>query len=292
MKTWRGGPPAIIMSKDEALKQFNRSGFPFQLRIEHEIATSSQHDWLVSSREHPWKKPESASSGFIDLILNHKTILGRLVIDCKRVKSDDSRQLQWLFLLPDKDLHGTKRASTFEVEGRVKNDEWRDVRIWDDVNVVPTSLESEFCILAGDNSNRQPLLESRCEELLESVEGLAQEEVAIQRSQKIEHVRLFVFPTIVTNAKIMVCRFKAQDVKLVDGTIDGNALEVKEVPFIRFRKSLATKLPDRIVRSLKEAHEARERTVFIVNGERIGEFLNDWNLSPRSESYATQRITL
>ncbi len=86
--------------------------------------------------------------------------------------------------------------------------------IWDDVNVVPSSLESEFCILTGDDSKKQPLLESRCEELLESVEGLTEEEVAKQRSQRIDHVRLFVFPAIVTDAKIMACQFKAKDVQL------------------------------------------------------------------------------
>lgn len=69
----------------------------------------------------------------------------------------------------------------------------------------------------------------------------------------------------------------------MDGTLDFNALEIREVPFIRFRKSLATKFPDRSVRSLKEApgSEGKE-TVFIINGERIGEFLSDWALSPRS----------
>ena len=82
------------------------------------------------------------------------------------------------------------------------------------VTVVPSSLESEFCILTGDDSKKQPLLESRCEELLESVEGLTEEEVAKQRSQRIDHVHLFVFPAIVTDAKIMACQFKAKDVQL------------------------------------------------------------------------------
>jgi hypothetical protein len=49
----------------------------------------------------------------------------------------------------------------------------------------------------------------------------------------------------------------------VDGTLDFNALEIREVPFIRFRKSLATKFPDRSVRSRKEAHQARERKPFL-----------------------------
>jgi hypothetical protein len=73
---------------DETLKQINRSGFPFQLRIEHEIRTTqSNHGWLVTSRDHPWRKPDSESSGFIDLVLNREDLpYDRLVIECKRVR--------------------------------------------------------------------------------------------------------------------------------------------------------------------------------------------------------------
>lgn len=35
-----------------ALKQVNRSGFPFQLKVEHEVRSSEQsHHWSVASRE-------------------------------------------------------------------------------------------------------------------------------------------------------------------------------------------------------------------------------------------------
>jgi len=40
---------------ETTLKQINKSGFPFQLRVEHEIRmTEQQHGWSVASREHPW----------------------------------------------------------------------------------------------------------------------------------------------------------------------------------------------------------------------------------------------
>src|SRR5262245_10403591 len=113
-----------MKDENETLKQINRSGFPFQLRIEQEIrASHSQHEWEVASREHPWNPPNNDSSGFIDLVLSHTTFPGdRLVIECKRVKAKDSRQLQWVFLLPDHDAKPTARAACFEVAGSSKRE--------------------------------------------------------------------------------------------------------------------------------------------------------------------------
>jgi hypothetical protein len=204
-----------------------------------------------------------------------------------------------LFLLPDHNLDKAEQASCLEVEGLVKGQgrsegsiEWTDYRVWDDVRVIPTSLKSEFCILSSDDSRKQPILESLCAELLESIEGLAQEEVSIQQSQKRGHLRLFIFPVIVTNAKLMVCQFKSSDVKITDGTLDLNSVTLTCVPFIRFRKSLATEFPKRIIaKSLKDAHRARERTVFVVNAEGLPDFLNGWKVDAYSGRFAIQDYT-
>jgi len=63
-----------MIDEEETLKQLNRSGFPFQLRIEQDIqSTKTEHHWEVATREHLW--PESnddSSSGFIDLVLRHE----------------------------------------------------------------------------------------------------------------------------------------------------------------------------------------------------------------------------
>ena len=281
-------------NQDETLKQINRSGVPFQLRIEHEIrATESQHGWRVASREHPWRNPDSDSSGFIDLVLCHTQMPGdRLVIECKRVKGEDRRQLQWLFLLPDQEVKQTQRASCFEVEGSFRQSEesakWEDIRPWDTVQVVPASPESEFCILSGDDSKRQPILEALCGEVLESVEGLAQEEVSIQKSQPKGWLRLFIFPVIVTNAKITVCQFKSSDVSIADGTLDLNNVKLDTVPFIRFRKSLATNFPEGKFLHLKDAHRARERTVFIINAEGLPDFLKGLRMEQPLQGFAIQ----
>lgn len=48
-----------------ALSQINRSGFPFQLRVEDDITTTAPiHGWRVASREHPWALEDGSASIF------------------------------------------------------------------------------------------------------------------------------------------------------------------------------------------------------------------------------------
>ncbi|HUM69436.1 MAG TPA: hypothetical protein PLK31_11380 [Chloroflexota bacterium] len=288
-----------MANQEDTLKQINKSGFPFQLRVEHEIRlTQEKHHWSVASREHPWTSADNLASGFIDIVLRHDTYpTFRLVIECKRVKADDARQLRWIFLLPDKESQPTGLTSCFEVEGsgrqnQIDEHEWNDIRVWDNVHLTPTSLQSEFCILTSDEQRKQPILESLATEVLESIEGLAEEEVNIERSlgQPI-HTRLFIFPAIVTNAEIAVCRLDPANIKIADGTLDAEHIEITTVPFIRFRKSLATSFPQGAFHFLEAANKARERPVFIVNAASLPEFLKNWKLEPLPNSqYAISRL--
>jgi hypothetical protein len=289
-----------MTKRDDTLNQVNKSGFPFQLRVEHEIrGTRGEHGWEVASREHPWSNAEKTVFGFIDVVLKHSQFVTfRLVIECKRIKANDARQLRWIFLLPEQEAQLTTLASCFEVEGWGKSNEtgeaeWRDVRVWDNVYLSPDSLQSEFCILPSDEQRRQPILESLSASLLESIEGLAEEEVNIERSLNGSlHSRLFVFPAIVTNAEIAVCRFDPANINISDGTLDAEKMEITKVPFIRFRKSLATNFPSGMFYQLDEANKARERTVFVVNAASLPQFLKDWKMVPLfSGRYAVQRLS-
>jgi hypothetical protein len=290
-----------MADQDEVLRQISRSGFPFQLRVEDEIrTTSSEHGWNVASREHPWRSPDGDSSGFIDIVLRHEQFnTFRLVIECKRVKADDSRQLRWLFLLPDRGSNETELASCFEVEGegnRPGSDlPWKDLRLWENVSLVPASFESEFCVLPSDEPRNRPLLERLAAEVLESIEGLAHEEACIERSRggsQYQHLRLFIFPAIVTNAEITVCRFDPSRISITDGLLDPAGAMVEAVPFIRFRKSLATGFPQGAFNDLHAANKARERTVFVVNAAALPTFLKGWDMHPLGfdSRYGIQRL--
>ena len=72
----------------------NSSGFPLQIRIANLANSSSK--WQIYLEEHPWHSTETNSTGFIDIVLNHKEDqFLKLVIECKRV-----RQTKWVFLIP------------------------------------------------------------------------------------------------------------------------------------------------------------------------------------------------
>jgi hypothetical protein len=263
----------------DGLRQVNRSGFPFQLKVEHDVrATENMHHWSVASREHAWDDL-AGNSGFIDLVLKHKQFSTfRLITECKRVKGDDARQLQWLFLVEHAKSDFVFRSSAVEVEADL------GARLWDDVQLTPASLESQFCVLHGDEP-RRPLLESLAKGLLDATEGLAQEEINIEQSirateerERPLHVRLFLFPLIVTNAKIAVCRFEPSRVDLTRGVLEQHDAEIFDVPMIRFRKSLATKFPEGVFFHLEAANKARERTVLVVNADHLTDILQNWQV--------------
>jgi hypothetical protein len=226
-------------------------------------------------------------------VLKHKEFSTyRLIIECKRVKADDATQLQWLFLVEEARADSVVRASSFQVEADI------EVRVWDDVRVMPASLESQFCVLKGDEPRRASLLESLAKGLLDSTEGLAQEEVnmaeSIHNSEQNArglYVRLFLFPMIITNAKIAVCRFNPSRVKLDHGMLEPDDAEIFEVPMIRFRKSLATDFPEGVFYTLDGANKARERTVLVVNAEHLTDILQKWQMGTMPDRpYAIERL--
>lgn len=271
------------MENDEnVFKQISRSGFPFQLRVEEEISKFfHKHGWSIESHEHPWVNPDTGTSGFIDIILRHTQFTTfRIAIECKRMKSKDVRQLQWLFLCPN-NPETTQKATCLQAIGKNKEGDWTDYRVWEDVLVKPASLESEFCVLPNDEQKKQPILESLAADVLESIEGLVEEEVHINKSQQeYARMRIFAFPVIVTNAEIIACSFSPCDVNIKDGTIDLSSMDISKLPFIRFRKSLDHSYPATVLYDLKSAQKARERTVFVVNASCILDFLSGWIVNP------------
>lgn len=200
------------------------------------------------------------------------------------MRAEDSRQLRWLFLMPDRELKETELASCLELKSEVTPKQPDlDVRIWDDVLLTPASFESEFCILPNDEQRRQPILEGLAVEVLEATEGIAQEEVGVQGSQRgAGCLNLFMFPAIVTNAEIMACRFNSRDVNIKEGTLDPSNAEMFPVPFIRFRKSLTSDFPPGRFRDLQDVQRARERTIFVVNAASMSVSLTDWDLRWRT----------
>jgi hypothetical protein len=253
--------------KDDLLKLVNASGFLFQLRVEDEISkTLSSRGNTVITKEHKWKDEASGNEGFIDLVLPKGTN-GKMVIECKRVID-----ATWIFLAP-KEATLTKRAN---VLWSYKFEDGNQVAAWDELKLKPESMESFFCIIRGQGEKDQPMLERISSSLLQSTECLAAEEQHYPRLAGREGIRCY-FPVIVTTAKLKLCKCDYSKVDLSTGQIID--AEFEDVPFLRFTKSMSTRLSSsRPPKNISESAREGQRTIFVINAENISTILSmDWD---------------
>jgi hypothetical protein len=257
---------------DSLLDLINASGFLFQVRVEREIEklnlSSSGWRWDVIAREHRWVDPFDGKEGFIDLIIGSD--VDRVVIECKR-----TTDASWLFLIPKDQAQTSQARLLWTYEGPIPRETYRRKLFeWHNFQAKPRTYESMFCIIRGKGEKEAPMLERLASQLLRSVEGLAKEEVESEStSQGNRHLYI---PTIITNAKLIVCQHKIDDVDISTGRLE--KADFFEVPFVRFRKNLSSSTPEHTHPDLEKANLYNERTVFVVSSNSIGEFLTNFDL--------------
>jgi hypothetical protein len=125
------------------------------------------------------------------------------------------------------------------------------------------------------------MLERIAGELVQAAEAIAAEQYrmdgfARDQSQSDTFAWAYV-PVIVTNANLSVCKFNPGDVDIANGLLpDGATFE--DVPVVRFTKNLSTAAGGDSIHTLRAANAARDRTVFVVRGAFLREFLGqfDW----------------
>lgn len=246
----------------------NSSGYPFQLAIEDEIKRTRQiHRWEILSREHPWQNKKDGSEGFIDLIIGKGVY--RIVIECKRLKEGT-----WIFPVyreNQKEVDKFKSCWSYMALNRESNIGWGEL------SMPPSSPQSDFCILHGQDEKAKPMLERIGGFLISSVEAFGYEEILAIGNPYLDNLRLLI-PCIVTSAKLKICNLKPSEISIKDGTVK-NA-QFKEVPYIRFRKSLEVQeiQPSSKPIGLKEIVKERERSILIINSVHLAEFLNQCEL--------------
>lgn len=249
-------------ASDRLMKLANGAGYFFQERLREEISqTYAHHKWKVTAEEHRWCNG-NGSEGFIDLVLEHGDY--RMVIEAKRTKD-----AEWVFLVPE----GAKRSQekirclwTRRRAGEPTHSAWGDVEMY------PSSPEAKFCVIRGQGDRDQPMLERLGGILLHSTESLAEEELQLGTPAPHADPRLYL-PVIVTNAQMYACFYDPKKVDLRTGELPDGDFE--PIHFIRFRKGLATGIPvPAETASLEKANRAKERTILIVEGARIGEVLS------------------
>lgn len=246
------------------------SGFPLQLRVAEVVKSSKK--WRPFLEEHPWQLKETNTNGFIDLIINAKeNEVQSMVLECKRI-----RQAPWVFLIPKVDPGERTHARLWHSSHN--GTKWTNFG-WRDLQAMPESYESKYCAIPGHEHGRRTLLERTAAELVESIEALAIQEKQLEETQAALQfgIHRIYIPVIVTTAELRVALFEPRAISLNDGSLPGDT-SFKPVPFLRFRKSLTSRVNSTGEHSLKTAHEATERTVFIVNAEGLLEFLQRWEI--------------
>lgn len=258
------------MDDQDALKGVvDKSGFPLQIGISHLInAGTKNHGWRVQYSEHAWRNDADNNSGFIDLVLENNERQMALVVECKRVQDTS-----WVFLNPHAKLVHRRYAkawvSRYE-DGKISEMGWTNHPL------DPDSVQSDFFCVFGQDSKSAPMLERVGATLVSSTEALAREEKLTLLSEDFPY-RVYL-NVIVTTAKLKVCSFDPSDISLKDGTV--SKCSFSDVPFIRFQKQLSTRFPKSLTFSVgntAEIAQAKENTVFVVNSERLVEFVSALN---------------
>jgi hypothetical protein len=252
-------------TKESLRNLVNASGFLFQLRVEQEIKSMDfPNDWEIAAREHRWFDSQEGNEGFIDLIL--KQGIGRMVIECKKVTDGN-----WVFLVSDKSS-GVDRA---RMRWTLRNSSDKPFAQWHDFNVGPLSPEATFCIVRGQGEKDTPMLERISSLVLRSLESLANEE--LDYTERSDKEPCIYFPVIVTNAALHVCRFDPAKIDISTGQVDDADFE--QVSCVRFRKNFSSIVSSpKPQKDLETTNKRNERTVFVVNSEKLAEFLKEWSV--------------
>lgn len=258
--------------KEKLLEQVNRSGFPLQLAVGYAVNNHSGHNgWKVYSQEHSWINESTGTNGFIDLILidHHQTSM--MVLECKRVQnthwifiSNDSRQMKRRHCKPWITLIEEDKAKKFD---------------WANFAIDPTSPESCFCVVAGQDPKSRPLLERLAAEANEATEAFAREDLAMLLGNN-GYLRIYC-NVIVTTAELVVCEVLSDAISLASGTVDSASFST--VPYVRFRKQLSVNRSiDPNARYFGSPFREKENTVFVVNSNSLLEFLDEYDVDESS----------
>lgn len=250
----------------------NKSGFPLQIGLAHLVNTvPTRNNWKALYSEHAWESEhDKEKSGFIDLVLERSTRDLILVVECKRARESD-----WVFLIPKaekSDVKSRRQAKAWVTQYSAGNVESFD---WKETTCDPASSQSEYCIIPKQDQGATPLLEKVGAQLVSSTEGLAWEE-ARQNIQTRSSLRVY-FNVVVTTAKLKACIFDPALISVSDGTL--KEPEYVDVPYIRFRKQLATAAkPSALTGTgMHNFARAKENTVFVVNANSFIQFLSEFD---------------
>lgn len=259
----------------DILRIANDSGFPLQIAVQQSVAAATgAHGWRVQHSEHAWHNPADAQSGFIDLVLCDQHDFARVVIECKRV-----RNAVWLFFNAGGTANARRHSKAWV--SLYANGQFNAFG-WHEVPIDPPTPEAQFCAVRGQTTNdRNTYLERVSGELISSTEALALEERDYRRENQ-DSMRMY-FNVIVTTATLKFAAFDVTHLSVTDGTLQDAAIQ--DVPFVRVRKQFSMR-PANLTPTDWLRHDdpdyRRENTVFVVQADRLNEFLQQFDIPNNS----------
>ena len=260
--------PDSPIKVEDIEKAINESGFPLQLGLKRLLQTAGTR-WRVALWEHPWRDPLSGDEKLLDMALSAES--GQMMmIECKR-----ARDTEWIFLREQSGgQHDSRLATQCWVTAK-KGNHPPDVFDWTNVPHVPGSPVALFCVIRKNNQRSQELLERTAAELVRATEAVARQELKLFETTKKRLSRIYT-PVIVTTAKLILCDIDYQDFDVQSGEMLADSS--RQVPFIRFTKSLSVPETYLGADNLSDISKQSERSVVVVSAGSFVEFLNKWDV--------------
>lgn len=250
-------------------KIVNQSGFPLQIALDRFISDHpGPGGWQVLYREHGWRHSSSGQEGFADLVLQGQNDSLVVVLEAKRVMEAD-----WIFLQQSQSSFDINWARVWVNRTGIAGD--REHSGYFDLHVDPSSYESMFCTMPGQDKSR-PMLERLAADVLASTEAIATEERAVMLQQR-PRIRIYL-PVIVTTARLTTALIDPAKIELSSG--EASDIEHKEIGWIRFRKQFSSDFavqPD-AANDFAAHSAAKEKSVFVVNVMYLFDFLDSLNI--------------
>jgi hypothetical protein len=230
----------------------DKSGFPLQTRVEHEIKARGFRGWRVIASEHPWRDPDGHDQ-FIDLIACCGTVL--LVIECKK---SQERSLLFLRPLGADDTGFVKNVACWHIEQPQGAGKLFGVAPYD-LTMEPGSYQSQFCVSTDKEGKTQRLLEQDARPVVLAADAIKGHSFGAPLPS-----RYFVVPVIVTTAAFFTLRYAPTEVSLdAGGFTNLDPKNIEPISWVRFHKTLTAEPGN------------RPRTVFVVNSGALTQFLDN-----------------
>jgi hypothetical protein len=254
--------------QDKVLERINKSGFPLQMALEHQVKTEKT-GWRVSTHEHHWRNDRTDDEGWIDLVLEKNNMA--LIVECKRSVGG-----KWAFLIDSS--HSGLRSMCRIIQNQCHRDKltpgkFHKTTVVSELQLSPRTVLSEYCINAGENSsNGRELLERVAADALSATEAIAKSVIGIVSPES--PVRKYC-TAIVTTAELYAALVEPERISTADGAVP--EATIRPVPYLRFMKQLwsGQNYPsiqhDR--RLLTASGDAKKHTVFIINAQNFIDFL-------------------